>query len=225
MHNAQLDQANPQKLASGCWNIQQNGPDQIYNGTLSLSQDAQGGVNGRISWASPYGGTTVTGTIQNSILNLSALFTSPQQLQVNYTGTVTSDGMSLVNGTSQDANGERYALSGSKVDCNTQQDTLIQCWTTKQEKSPGSNTWWLGTFSVKMLSNGTIVGGTVQWNVPSSGKVTGGSISGITASINTYNDTYNMNVVYAGSISQNGTIITGTSNGSYTFEATKTNCQ
>lgn len=218
--------AYPPKLdVTGCWNVQQNGPGQVYTGTMSLTQQGES-IGGTISWNSAYGSTTVTGTISGDSFTVVGSWSSPSPVTVTYTGILTTYGTVIVNGTSKDNGSGSYGFSANKIVCTIPpvQDTASICYTTKQEKSPGSGTWWTGTMNVQVLSNGTVIGGTIDWDVPSHGTVTGGTISGGTASINTHNVTYSMDVTYSGALAADSSIVSGTSTGGYAFSATRTSC-
>ena len=74
-------------------------------------------------------------------------------------------------------------------------------------------------------ADGTISAGTINWDVPSSGTVTGGSVSGNSISVSTHNITYNMDVTYTGTLSADGnSIVNGLSGGTYAFDGTKAVC-
>ena len=218
--------AHPKKDLTGCWSVEQTGPDKVYSGTMSLTQ-VSGLLSGTINWDSPYGGTTVTGRITADSFSIAGTWTSPSAVTVTYSGKVAAYGTVLYNASSIDNGGGKYYFHAVKQTCVVAppQDTSSLCFTTIQEKSPGSGTWWTGTMRVKILSNGMVVGGTIDWDVPSHGTVTGGTISGNTALINTHNLTYNMDVTYSGSFTTEGNITAGTSNGAYAFDATKVSCQ
>jgi hypothetical protein len=211
---------------TGCWDVLQKGPDKDYTGEMSLTQASNGNVSGTITWNSPYGSTSVSGMVQGNDFSITGSWTSPNPVTVTYNGTLTTYRTKILNGSSKENGGGWYSFSGSKKVCviPPPQDTASLCFTTHQEKSPGSGTWWNGTMNVKVLTNGTVIGGTIDWDVPSHGTVTGGTISGSSASINTHNVTYDMDVTYAGTFTPDSNIINGTSNGVNAFNAAKVSC-
>jgi len=210
----------PKQDVTGCWDVQQDGPDQTYTGTMSLTQQGSS-VSGTIFWNSPYGSTSVLGSVTGDSFTVTGSWTSPSPVTVTYSGRLTTYG-TVINGLSTG----KLLFRATKRVCNgpQPQDTASLCFSTRQEKSPGSGTWWTGTMNVKVLSNGTVIGGTIDWDVPSHGTVTGGTISGSSASINTHNVTYNMNVTYSGTFTPDSSIINGKSNGADAFNAAKTSC-
>jgi hypothetical protein len=180
-------------------------------------------IGGTIDWDVPSHGTVTGGTISGSSASINT-HNVTFNMDVTYSGTFTPDS-NIINGTS---NGS-YAFNAAKVSCSPPPppppSTTTQCWSTRQEKSPGSNTWWTGLLQIVIDPSGTITGGTITWDVPSSGVVTGGNITGSTVSVATHNTTYNVDITYTGTLSSDGnSIINGSSGGAAAFNATKVTC-
>jgi hypothetical protein len=218
-----------QQDVSGCWDIEQNGPDKVYTGNMSLTENTMtGSVNGTITWNSPYGSTTLSGTVQGNAFNITGSWASPSPISVVYSGTLSTYGEKIFNASSKDNMGGLYNFKAIKKVCVIEpppSGTSTQCWNVRQEKSPGSNTWWTGMLQITINPDGTISGGTINWDVPSSGTVMGGSVSGNSISVSTHNITYNMDVTYTGTLSADGnSIINGKSGGMYAFDGAKAVC-
>jgi len=221
--------ANPPKQdVSGCWDVEQYGPDKTYTGTMSLSQASDGSVSGTITWDSPYPTTTVAGTVQGNLFSVTGSWTTPSVVTVTYSGTLTTYGTVILNAFSKDNGGRQNGFHAVKKVCVVPPPpppATTQCWSVRQEKGVGSGTLWTGLLQINIDGNGAISGGTITWDVPSNGTVTGGSITGNSVSVSTHNITYNMDVTYTGTLSADGnSIINGKSDGTYAFDGTKTVC-
>jgi hypothetical protein len=179
-------------------------------------------IGGTIDWDVPSHGTVTGGTISGGTASINT-HNVTYSMDVTYSGALAADS-SIVSGTSTGG----YAFSATRTSCSLPPPppaTTTQCWSTRQEKSPGSGTYWTGLLQIVIDANNNITGGTITWDAPSQGVVTGGSISGNTISGATHNTTYDMDITYSGTLSNNGnSIINGTSGGAAAFDATKTVC-
>jgi len=215
--------ASPKIDVTGCWNVEQDGPDKVYTGTMSLTENTMSGtVSGSVTWNSPYPTTAVSGTVNGNGFSVTGSWTTPSAVTVTYSGELTAYGERIVNGVSKDNGNGQYGFKAIKKVC-VAQDTVSLCYTTHQEKSPGSGTWWTGTMNMQVLTDGTVIGGTIVWDVPSHAVITGGSISGPIATIIANVIEYGP-ATYTGTFTADSNIINGLSNGTYAFNAAKISC-